>query len=139
MTISHYDTEFSDQLERWFRAEGPRTLGSLIDLFGTKSFAVLFIVLMAAPALPLPTGGVTHVLEVITMLLALELIAGRRTVWLPKRWKGVELGGPSGERFANALLRRIRWLERSRVRACGRWSATVSAAWCWGQWCSRSH
>jgi hypothetical protein len=29
------------------------------------------------PALPLPPGGATHVLELIAMLLALELIAGR--------------------------------------------------------------
>jgi hypothetical protein len=104
------EEKVSDQLERWFREEGPRTLGSLIDMFGEKSFAVVFIVLMAVPALPLPTGGVTHVLEVITMLLALELIAGRRTIWLPQRWMGLDLGG-SGGRFANALLGRIRWAE----------------------------
>jgi hypothetical protein len=102
----------SDQLERWFLGDRPRTLGSLIDLFGGKSFAVAFIVLMAVPALPLPTGGVTHVFEAITMLLALELIVGRSTIWLPGRWKQVDLAGPSAARFANALLRRIRWIER---------------------------
>ena len=88
----------SDQLERWFLGERPRTLGSLIDLFGEKSFAVVFIVLMAVPALPLPTGGVTHVFEATTMLLALELIVGRRTIWLPARWKSQNLTGASGER-----------------------------------------
>jgi hypothetical protein len=102
----------SDQLEQWFLGDRPRTLGSLIDLFGEKSFAVVFIVLMAAPALPLPTGGVTHVFEVITMLIAFELIVGRRTIWLPERWKRLDLGGPSGVLFANALLKRIRWFER---------------------------
>jgi hypothetical protein len=101
----------SGQLERWLH-HGPRTLGSLVDLFGEKSFAVAFIVLMAVPALPLPTGGATHVLELITMLLALELVAGRRSIWLPERWKGVELGGAAGERFANALVTRIRFAER---------------------------
>jgi hypothetical protein len=102
----------SDQLERWFREAGPRTLGSLTDLFGEKAFAVIFIVLMAVPALPLPTGGVTHVLEVVAILLALELIIGRRTIWLPARWKRLEVGGPAGGRFASALVRRIRWVER---------------------------
>jgi len=67
---------------------------------------------MAVPALPLPTGGVTHVFEAITMLLALELVAGRRTIWLPKRWKRLELGGESTARFVDVLLRRIRWVER---------------------------
>lgn len=102
----------SDQLERWFRGEPPRTLGSLIDLFGKKSFAVVFIVLMAVPALPLPTGGATHVLEVVTMLLALELVIGRGAIWLPARWERLDLAGPAGRRFAGALLREIRWFER---------------------------
>jgi hypothetical protein len=106
------EEKVSDQLERWFQQEGPKTLGSLTEVFGGKAFAVVFMVLMAVPALPLPTGGVTHVLEVVTMLLALELIVGRRTIWLPERWKRLDVGGRSGERFASALVRRIRWVER---------------------------
>lgn len=104
--------KFSDRLEGWLRSEEPKTLGSLVDLFGEKSFAVLFILLLAVAALPLPTGGVTHVLEVIAMLLALELIVGRRQVWLPERWRRRELGPAAEERFAELLLKRIRWLER---------------------------
>jgi hypothetical protein len=118
------DEKLSNQLERWFGEDGPRTIGSLIDLFGEKSFAVLFVVLMAIPALPLPTGGVTHVLEVVAMLLALELIVGRRTVWLPERWNRLELGGPSSRRFVGTLLRQIRWFERFSRRGCGRCCAS---------------
>jgi len=102
----------SDELEGWLRSEQPKTIGSLIDVFEEKSFAVLFVLLLAVPALPLPTGGVTHVFEVIAMLLALELIAGRRRVWLPKRWRAKEIGMPTRERFASTLLPRIRWIER---------------------------
>jgi hypothetical protein len=102
----------SDELERWLRGDQPKTLGSLIDVFGERSFAVLFVLLMAVPALPLPTGGVTHVFEAITMLLALELIVGRSTIWLPARWRAVPIGGDNKERFIGALLRRIRALER---------------------------
>ncbi|HEX3434440.1 MAG TPA: exopolysaccharide biosynthesis protein [Solirubrobacteraceae bacterium] len=110
----------SDQLERWLGGDGEKTLGGLIDAFGKGSFALIFLVLMAVPALPLPTGGVTHVLEVVVMLLALELIVGRRTVWLPERWRKLELAGPKQEKFITTLLRRIRSLERfSRPR--GRW------------------
>ncbi|HST32234.1 MAG TPA: exopolysaccharide biosynthesis protein [Solirubrobacteraceae bacterium] len=110
----------SDELERWLRGDQPKTLGSLIDVFGERSFAIVFVLLMAVPALPLPTGGVTHVFEVITMLLALELIVGRRTIWLPARWRRLQIGGESKEKFIDALLRRIRSLERiSRPR--GRW------------------
>jgi hypothetical protein len=110
----------SDQLEQWLGEDGSRTLGGLIDAFGKGSFALIFVLLMAVPALPLPTGGVTHVFEVIVMLLALELIVGRRTVWLPERWRRLELSGAKQEKFVATLLRRIRALERfSRPR--GRW------------------
>jgi hypothetical protein len=87
-------------------------LGSLVDAFGDKSFAVLFVVLLGVPALPLPTGGATHVFEVIAALIALELIAGRHEVWLPQRWRRLELGGAKQQRFISALMRLIRRLER---------------------------
>jgi hypothetical protein len=55
---------------------------------------------------------VTHVFEVIAMLLALELIVGRRRVWLPERWRQRELSAETRQRFAEKLLPRIRWIER---------------------------
>ncbi len=102
----------SEELERWLSGTQPKTIGSLIDVFGEKSFAVLFVLLLAVPALPLPTGGVTHVFEVIAMLLALELIVGRRKVWLPERWRGRDISPQMRERFSQKLLPRIRWIER---------------------------
>ena len=102
----------SDQLERWLGGGQPQTLGSLLDSFGEKGFAVIFLVLMAPSALPLPTGGVTNVLEVVAMLVALELIVGRRTVWLPERWSRLDVGGRRSGKFARTLLRQVRWVER---------------------------
>ena len=107
----------SCELERWQAGER-RTLGSLIDAFGEKSFAVVFVVLLAVPALPLPTGGATHVLEVVAMLLALQLIVGRDEIWLPRRWREIQLAGDRRERLIARLIGMIRWLERhSRPRA----------------------
>jgi hypothetical protein len=102
----------SDEIERWLGAEGPRTLGSLIELFEEKSFALLFVLLLGVPALPLPTGGATHVFEVIAMLLALQLLIGRRRIWLPQRWCRLELAGPRQQRFLAGLMKMIRRLER---------------------------
>jgi len=111
------EAKLSDELEDWARGDGPKTLGSLVALFDERSFAVLFVLLMAVPALPLPTGGVTHVFELIVMLVALQLIAGRRMVWLPVRWRGKDLSSTTRGRFFERLLRTIRWLERhSRTR-----------------------
>jgi hypothetical protein len=103
--------KLSDRLERWLSGQGTKTIGSLIDVFEEKSFAVLFVLLLSVPALPLPTGGVTHVFEVIATLLALELIVGRRKVWLPERWRAREISPAMRERFSEKLLPRIRWIE----------------------------
>lgn len=116
--ISEPSTErLSDELTAWAASKGDGTVGSLIDAFGEKSFAVLFVLLLGVPALPLPTGGVTHLFEAIALLLALQLLIGRRTVWLPGRWRRVVLAGPKSERFIERLVRLIAWLEvRSKPR-----------------------
>ncbi|HKP88771.1 MAG TPA: exopolysaccharide biosynthesis protein [Thermoleophilaceae bacterium] len=106
------EASVGDQLEGWMRADGPKTLGGLIELFGEKSFAIVFVLLLAVPALPLPTGGATHVFEAIAMLLALELIVGRRTIWLPGRLRRRDLKGLAQGRVATTLLKQVRRVER---------------------------
>ena len=102
----------SRELERWLESDAEKTLGGLVELFEEKSFAILFVVLLGVPALPLPTGGATHVFEVIAILLALQLIAGREHIWLPERWRRLELAGPRQQRFVAGLMKFIRRLER---------------------------
>jgi hypothetical protein len=102
----------STELERWLQSDGEKTLGSLVELFEEKSFAILFVLLLGVPALPLPTGGATHVFEIIAILLALQLIAGRDRIWLPERWCRLELAGERQRRFIAGLMKLIRRLER---------------------------
>ena len=105
-------SKVSDQLEGWLTGDGEKTLSSLIELFEEKSFAIIFVVLLGVPALPLPTGGATHVFEIIAVLLAAQLVAGRDVIWLPRRWCKLELAGPNQQRFIAGLMRLIRRLER---------------------------
>src|SRR4051794_4405929 len=102
----------STELERWLQSDGEKTLGSLVEVFERKSFAIVFVLLLGVPALPLPTGGATHVFEIIAVVLALQLILGRETIWLPDRWCRLELAGPRQKRFIAGLMRMIRRLER---------------------------
>src|SRR5438105_8986045 len=102
----------SESLEGWLQGEGDKTLGSLVEVFGEKSFAILFVLLLGVPALPLPTGGATHVFEIIAALLALQLIVGRDQIWLPQKWCKLELAGPKQQRFIAGLMKLIRKLER---------------------------
>jgi hypothetical protein len=87
-------------------------LGALGDVFAEKSFAVTILFLMFVPALPLPTGGLTHVFEVIAVVLAAQMVWGRRTIWLPRRWQQRELGALTTGKAVPFMIRRIRWFEK---------------------------
>lgn len=75
----------SSKLGQLTRKSSSRTVEGLIDSFADKSFAILCLVLMAIPALPLPTGGISHLFELITLLIAFQMIIGRQSIWLPQR------------------------------------------------------
>jgi hypothetical protein len=102
----------SNRLDTWLSRPGEKSLGDLVETFGPQSFALLFVLLMAFPALPLPTGGLSHVLEIATVLLAFELMVGRTKVWLPNWLERRPLRALSKDKFRTVLIKRIRWFER---------------------------
>ena len=106
------DDRFSAQLESWLERDGPKTLGSLNDLIDEKSFAVLVMLLLIPSALPIPTGGVTHVLELAAVVGIAQMIAGRDEPWLPRRFREHELGETLTGKAIPRILRVVRWFER---------------------------
>ena len=106
------DEPFSVRLERWLSGEGAKTIGDLGEVFAEKSFAVTVLFLMFLPALPLPTGGISHVFEAITVVVAGQMVLGRRTLWLPERWRRRELGSAMIDKAVPFIARRIGWFER---------------------------
>jgi hypothetical protein len=48
------------QLERWLEGKGEKTVGRLIAVLDERGFAILLVLLLGVPALPLATGGATH-------------------------------------------------------------------------------
>ena len=124
------DGTFSEQLELWLRSDRPKTVGSLGEVFAEKAFATTVLFLMFVPALPLPTGGITHVFEAITVVVAGQMVLGLRTLWLPESWKRRNLGELTTERAIPFMVRWIRRFERfSRPRGAPlfqqRWSRRI--------------
>jgi hypothetical protein len=102
---------WSDRLSSWLGSDHPKTLAGLRDAFGNESFSLGILILMAVPALPLPTGGVTHLFEVIAFLLAIGLMTGGR-LRLPKRWIHRTLPKGVHHTLLPRLIRWTRWYER---------------------------
>lgn len=103
---------FSQELTIWLKGPKHKTVGGLTRVASEKSFALLLLVLMALPALPLPTAGLSHVFEIIAMLLAIEMIAGRKSIWLPKKTLRRKLGPTIQFKTLPYLIGKIKWLEK---------------------------
>jgi len=117
---------FSDTLSVWLNTKKDKTVGGLLHVFGEKSFAFLFLVLMIFPAAPLPTGGIVHVFEIIVILVALQLIAGRSELWLPKRFANAKLSSAMQKNVLPFLLKRVKQAEKiSKLRL----SKTLQKSW----------
>jgi hypothetical protein len=113
------DGLLSEQLESSLR-EPHVTIGSLADALDERGFAIVLMILMIPSALPIPTGGVTHVLEIFGALIALQMVVGRRELWIPARLARKELGETFTGKAAPKMLRFIRWFERhARPRLAG--------------------
>jgi hypothetical protein len=109
----HVDTELlSVRLRKWSSTPGKLDISGLEGVFGEKSFAIALLLLMALPSLPVPTGGITHVFEVIAMLIGLEMIGGAKVLWLPKRWKNVGFSESLKNKMMPFLIKRVTFVEK---------------------------
>jgi hypothetical protein len=98
-------SEVLDQLEGAVEGESVR-VGKIVDGLGHHSFAALMLVfalISTSPASAIP--GVTAVVAVIVLLLVVQMIAGRKSVWLPGFVTRRELA-------AGKLCKGIGWLRK---------------------------
>ena len=106
------DDRFSHELEAWLEQDGPKSVGSLTDVIDEKSFAVVTLLLLIPSALPIPTGGVTHVFELIAAVVVAQMVLGREELWLPRRFREHQLGTTMTGKAIPRVLSVVRWFER---------------------------
>src|SRR4051812_31831614 len=101
----------SDRLDGWLVGDSDKTLGSLLEVFEKKGFAIAFVLLLGVSALPLPTGGATHVFEIIA---ACSPRADRRqrTHLATAAWAQARTGGPQTSALPHRADEEDRQLER---------------------------
>lgn len=111
----------SVELERFFfqETQGSKvTLLDILQLAGERTFGFLFVLLALPSALPVPAPGYSIPFGVVLLVLAVQLVVGRRQPWFPQGWqqRGFELG--QVQRVVKAglpWLRRIELLSRPRL------------------------
>jgi len=112
----------SKSLEHILLAEdderGP-SIGEITQSVGEKGFGLLLMVLSLPSALPVPAPGYSTPFGIVIALIALQMLLGRQTVWLPKRLKSVRikpsLAGTmlgTSSRFLHKIERLIRPRQR---------------------------
>jgi hypothetical protein len=65
-------------------ARGPVSVAAIRDALGDRSFAALLVIFSALNLLPLPPGT-SVVLGIPIVIVAAQMVLGRRTAWLPAR------------------------------------------------------
>ena len=112
---------FSQEISEWLAGKQTKTLGTMIDMFEQKSFAIVFLLMLSVPALPVTTGGITHILLLpVSFIAAAQMLVGRRSLWLPQRFRKIALEGRILKRALPFMVRRIKWFEKySRPRLSG--------------------
>ncbi len=97
---------------------GPVSIEAIRDALADRSFAALLVFFSLLNLLPLPPGT-TLVTGLPLLLIAGQMVTGRRTVWLPRSWLNRSIGasrfrslteraGPTLERLER-LVKPRRW------------------------------
>lgn len=105
-------TKLSVELQRYFFDEkhtAKVTLGDIIDLAGERIFGFLLVILSLPSALPIPAPGYSIPFGILLLLLAIQLIVGSQTPWLPQSWLNHSI---SLDKVQRILKSGIPWLQK---------------------------
>ena len=99
---------------------GKTTLGTVLDRIGEKGFGVLLLCLSLPSALPVPAPFYSTPFGLLIVLLAGQLLAGRQSIWLPRRARSLTLDPKLRSQMLAALEAVLRRTERF-IRPRQRW------------------
>lgn len=92
-------------------AEGRVSVAQIVDGLGDRSFAALLVFFGALNMIPMPPG-VSAILGLPLLIVAAQLLAGGRRVWLPAFVGGKTLGADQFRAIVDRIVPRLLWLER---------------------------
>ncbi|QXD25575.1 exopolysaccharide biosynthesis protein [Opitutia bacterium ISCC 51] len=75
------------------------TMSNLVDALGDRGFGLLFIILSLPSALPIPAPGYSTPFGIMITILAIQMMAGRQSPWLPQWAAKKRIGRKMAERM----------------------------------------
>jgi hypothetical protein len=93
-------------------APGPISVGGLMDALGDAGLGLLLIVFALPSFIPTPGLPVGFVSGTVVALIALQVMAGRHTLWMPERLRRVSLPREFLVKGAAMLARPLAFFER---------------------------
>ena len=99
--------------------DGDKTsIATILNAFHERGFG-FFLFLIALPAaLPIPAIGINTIIALPLMMLTAQQAIGRKTLWLPEKWKSKEVSSAKIEGFIESSkpwLKRIEFFIRPRL------------------------
>ncbi|MBD2296762.1 exopolysaccharide biosynthesis protein [Anabaena sphaerica FACHB-251] len=113
--------KLSNELQRYFFEEERQekvTLADILLLAQERIFGFLLVILSLPSALPVPAPGYSTPFGVLIFLLAVQLVAGAKTPWLPPKMMNHQIQLSTVRGFMKAglpWLRRIEAIARPRL------------------------
>ena len=98
--------------------QGP-SIAELTAAVGEKGFGLLLIILSLPSALPVPAPGYSTPFGIAIALIALQMLLGRQSLWLPARLQAIRIKPALAHKMigaASKFLRAIEHLIRPRQR-----------------------
>jgi hypothetical protein len=127
MKSSPHKELLSTKVENWLLGKDDKTISGAQVAFGDRVVPVLIVMLMALPSLPIPTGGISHVMEVIAAILALQMLLGVDRLLIPKSWQNRRLPEAIEKSGFGLLVKQLKRIE-SKSRMRGTWLVDFPAA-----------
>ena len=99
------------------------TVGAVLDAIAERGFGLILLILALPAALPLPAPGYATPFGIMMGLLAIQMIRGRSTPWLPERIRKRTVRKSKLEwtvKNAGVPLRFVEWIIRPRLSGLAR-------------------
>ena len=107
------DRSFVNLVAMMARDAGPDglSIGEILDRLDERAFGIVILIL-AIPCLVPALYGVPQIVGIPIILLAGQMLLGRREPWLPAGWRRRRISREWLGRMADFADKRMRWIER---------------------------